>query len=104
MEKIKALKQDLIRVLGKDGISDSETICRQHSQDEGVNRNNHVVDLVVWPRSTEECSSIASICYKKKVPMIPFGSGTGLESGVCGVYVCKKLDCIFISSTLTFLP
>lgn len=81
------LKQDLVRLLGKDSVSDSETICRQHSRDEGIHRNNHVVDLVVWPKSTEECSIIASVCYEKKVPMIPFGTGTGLESGVCGVYV-----------------
>jgi D-lactate dehydrogenase (cytochrome) len=87
VDKIKVLKQNLIKVLGKDGISDSETICRQHSRDEGVERNDHTVDLVVWPKSTEECSIIASICYEKKVPMIPFGTGTGLESGVCGVYV-----------------
>lgn len=102
MELIKALKQDLIRVLGNDGISNSETICRQHSRDEGVDRNNHVVDLVVWPQSTAECSLIASACYEKKVPMIPFGTGTGLESGVCGVYVIRNnLQNIFIILTLT---
>ena len=59
----------------------------QHSRDEGIERSHHLVDLVVWPKSTEEVSALASICYERKIPMIPFGTGTGLESGISGVYV-----------------
>jgi len=30
----------------------------------------------------------ARICYENLVPLIPFGTGTGLESGVACLQVC----------------
>lgn len=87
---MKNLERDLIRILSPDGVSTNEVICKQHSQDEGVERKNYLVDLVVWPKSTEELSAVAAVCSEMKIPMIPFGTGTGLESGVCAVYVRPK--------------
>lgn len=84
----------MTRVLGSNNVSDKEAARKQHSRDEGVERRDHLVDLVVWPKNTEEVSAVASLCYEKHVPMIPFGTGTGLESGVCAVYVYKQ--CVFI--------
>ena len=75
-----------MKALGSDSVSSSTAVCTQHGKDEGVERNMPV-DLVVWPRSTEEVSAIASICFEKNVPMIPYGTGTGLESGVSAVQV-----------------
>lgn len=80
------MKETLARVLGQESVSSAEAVCSQHGRDEGVQRNLPV-DLVVWPRSTEEVSAVASICYAKDVPMIAFGTGTGLESGVSAVLV-----------------
>lgn len=77
----------MIQILGKNGVSATEAIRSQHSQDEGVERREYLADLVVWPKTTEELSALASVCYKRKVPMIAYGTGTGLESGVCAVYV-----------------
>ena len=34
-------------------------------------------DAVTFPQSTEEVSEIVKICAQHKVPLIPFGSGTG---------------------------
>ena len=70
--------------MGKENVSSAEAICKQHGRDEGIERGLPP-NLVVWPRTTEEVSAIARICYKNKFPMIPFGTGTGLESGVCAV-------------------
>lgn len=72
-------------------MSSAESVCQQNSRDEGVERNLPA-DLVVWPKSTEEVSAIASVCYENRVPMIPFGTGTGLESGVCAVQVIILLS------------
>ena len=44
-------------------------------------------DVVVFPTSTEEVSGIAKICTETKTPMIPFGTGTGIEGGVVCVQV-----------------
>lgn len=39
-------------------------------------------DVVVFPSSTEEVSLVAKVCTEMKAPMIPFGTGTGMEGGV----------------------
>ena len=36
-------------------------------------------DAVAFAQSTKEASEIVKICAQHKVPLIPFGSGTGLE-------------------------
>ena len=39
-------------------------------------------DAVAFAQSTEEVSEIVKLCARHKVPIIPFGSGTGLEGAV----------------------
>ena len=39
-------------------------------------------DAVAFAQSTEEVSEIVKICGRHKVPIIPFGTGTGLEGNV----------------------
>ena len=56
-------------------------VREQHGRDE----SHHMcqpADLVVWPTSKEQVSQIAKLCNDHGVPLIPFGSGTGLEGGV----------------------
>lgn len=44
-------------------------------------------DVVVFPRSVEEVSALAKVCHQHHLPIIPFGTGTGLEGGVGAVKV-----------------
>lgn len=44
-------------------------------------------DVVVWPQNVEQVSRLAALCYHEGVPIIPFGTGTGIEGGVCAVQV-----------------
>lgn len=39
-------------------------------------------NAVVWPASSEQVSDVIKLCSSQKVPIIPFGTGTGLEGGV----------------------
>jgi D-lactate dehydrogenase (cytochrome) len=39
-------------------------------------------DAVAFAQSTEEVSEIVKVCGRHKVPIIPFGTGTGLEGNV----------------------
>lgn len=41
----------------------------------------------MWPQNVEQVSRLAALCYSQGVPIIPFGTGTGLEGGVCAVQV-----------------
>ncbi|XP_057372461.1 probable D-lactate dehydrogenase, mitochondrial [Daphnia carinata] len=104
VETITTLKLDLRKKLGRDSVSDKDAIRKQHSRDEGVERHNNLADLVVWPKSTEECSIIASVCSENKIPMIPFGTGTGLESGVCAPYGGVSVDMSKMDQIVDFNP
>lgn len=44
-------------------------------------------DAVVWPQAVEQVQELAALCHRCRVPMVPFGTGTGLEGGVNAVQV-----------------
>jgi D-lactate dehydrogenase (cytochrome) len=56
----------------------NETILRQHSSDESYH-SPVLPDVVVYPSSTEEISSIMSFANENKIPVVPFGAGSSLE-------------------------
>ena len=47
---------------------------------------------VIFPKTNEEVSTILKLCNERKVPIVPFGTGTSLEGNVVG-----NLDGITIS-------
>jgi D-lactate dehydrogenase (cytochrome) len=49
-------------------------------------------DVVAFAQSTEEISEIVKICARHKVPLIPFGSGTGVEGNVVALRGGVSLD------------
>jgi len=74
------LVRDLENILGPENVSQSQSVRIQHGQDEGPHKGLPP-DLVVWPASTQEVSEVCKVCTAHKVPMIPHGTGTGLEGG-----------------------
>jgi len=42
-------------------------------------KSQYFPELILLPESTEQVSKIVKLCYKYKVPVIPFGGGTSLE-------------------------
>ena len=44
-------------------------------------------DLVVYPENVEQISKILRICNANKIPVIPFGAGSGFEGGINAVHV-----------------
>ncbi|KAI5616191.1 putative D-lactate dehydrogenase, mitochondrial, partial [Silurus asotus] len=83
-------------VSGDDGVSTGSAVREQHGRDESVHRCRPP-DVVVFPRCVEEVSALAKICHQHRLPIIPFGTGTGLEGGVGAVKggVCfslRKMD------------
>lgn len=46
-------------------------------------------DAVVWPQDVEQLQEMVALCHRHRVPMVPFGTGTGLEGGVNAVQVCS---------------
>ncbi|XP_077516883.1 putative D-lactate dehydrogenase, mitochondrial [Amblyomma americanum] len=79
------LSQDVMRelesIFGPKGVSTTDAIREQHSRDEGPHPPA-APDVVVFAQDTGQVSRTAKLCYQKGIPMMAFGSGSGLEGGV----------------------
>ncbi|KAL7763900.1 hypothetical protein ACKLNR_007258 [Fusarium oxysporum f. sp. zingiberi] len=82
---------EIRQILGKDIVSVDSDDLDEHGYSEWSTSNTDVRPVaIVRPQTTEQVSSIARICTKYKVPMIPYGAGSSVEgnfssphSGVC---------------------
>ncbi|XP_051884148.1 LOW QUALITY PROTEIN: probable D-lactate dehydrogenase, mitochondrial [Pristis pectinata] len=93
-------------VAGADNVSTSTAVREQHGKDESYH-GCKPPDVVVWPQNVEQVSRLAAICWANDLPIIPFGTSTGLEGGVVAVRggVCfdlTKMDKILELNTVDF--
>jgi D-lactate dehydrogenase (cytochrome) len=65
----------------RDRLSTATPVREQHGKDASYHPCVPP-DAVAFAQSTAEVSEIVKICARHKVPIIPFGSGTGLEGHV----------------------
>jgi D-lactate dehydrogenase (cytochrome) len=70
-----------LRLLLGGRLSSAVRVREQHGKDASYHPGA-APDAVAFARSTEEVSEIIKVCAQHKVPLIPFGAGTGLEGGV----------------------
>jgi D-lactate dehydrogenase (cytochrome) len=102
-------------------MSTAHVVQEQHSHDEsyhpsalpdaGFYHQSFIVNLlpasnppvwpVIWPTSVEEVSRVVRYCNQHTIPVLPFGTGTGLEGGVTAVQGGKVCLYSLTRSTLT---
>lgn len=89
---MESVLSELKSICGEDGVSVGEAVREQHGRDESMH-SCCPPDAVVFPRCVEEVSALARLCNTHNVPIIPFGTGTGLEGGVGALQggVCVSL-------------
>ena len=75
---------NLLRQLLGDRLSTDVPVREQHGKDASYHPCTPP-DVVAFAQSTEEVSEIVKICAQDKVPIIPFGSGTGLEGNIAAL-------------------
>jgi D-lactate dehydrogenase (cytochrome) len=64
---------ELRTTLGEDAISTDDEDLHRHGYSEWSSINiDQLPVAVAYPKSTEECASIAKVCYKYKIPMSMF--------------------------------
>lgn len=93
---------DLRPLLG-DRLSTAQAVRDQHGHDESWHAGA-APDAVVFPRSTQEVSTVVTLCAKHKVPVIPFGAGTSLEGHVTAVHGGIAIDMSQMAQVLRVSP
>ncbi|XP_039931583.1 probable D-lactate dehydrogenase, mitochondrial [Hirundo rustica] len=80
-------------VVGAPNVSTAAAVREQHGHDESMHPCAPP-DVVVWPQAVGQVQELAALCHRGRVPMVPFGTGTGLEGGVNAVQggVCFDLS------------
>ncbi len=75
-----AIALDQLGQLLGDRMSTSEAVRDHHSRDESWHEGQ-APEAVCFANNADEASGIMQICTRYKIPVIPFGTGTGLEGG-----------------------
>ncbi|XP_015495525.1 probable D-lactate dehydrogenase, mitochondrial isoform X1 [Parus major] len=85
--------ETLRAVVGAPNVSTATAVREQHGHDESMHPCAPP-DVVVWPQAVGQVQELAALCHRCRVPMVPFGTGTGLEGGVNAVQggVCFDLS------------
>ena len=92
----------LSELLG-DRLSTGELVRQQHGRDASYHPCVPP-DAVAFAQSTEEVSEIVKICARHKVPIIPFGSGSGLEGNVVALRGGVSIDLTRMNRILRVSP
>ena len=83
---------DVLRqIVGDENVSTSAALREQHGHDESWHPGL-APDAVVFTSSTDQVSAVVRVCAERRVPVIPFGTGTALEGGVNAVHGGVSVD------------
>ena len=75
---------DSLHRLLNDRLSTDTPVRERHGKDASYHSSTPP-DAVAFPQSADEVSAIVNICAQHKIPIIPFGAGTGLEGHILAV-------------------
>jgi alkyldihydroxyacetonephosphate synthase len=87
------IKFKLGEILGETNFSDNELDLFAYTKDESLIGHNWTLqgkiaglpDFITWPGSKEQISQILKLANKEKIPVIPYGEGSGVVGGAIPV-------------------
>ncbi|KAK2031248.1 glycolate oxidase [Colletotrichum zoysiae] len=102
-EMEQALKEIRQELGGEDIISTDPEDLHAHGYSEWSSSNPDGLPVAVaYPRSTEQVSTIARVCFKYNVPIIPYSGGSSLEGNFSAPYGGISVDFAFMDQILSF--
>jgi alkyldihydroxyacetonephosphate synthase len=86
-------KNDLIKILGKENVLSDELDLFAYSKDSTLIGHNWILegkiaarpDFVVLPENEEQIINILKLANQEKIPVIPYGEGSGVVGGAIPV-------------------
>src|SRR5277367_818216 len=94
---------EIRRAISEETISIDDEDLKLHGFSEWSSTNIETLPVAVaYPKSTEEVSTIAKICHKYRVPIIPFSGGSSLEGNFSAPYGGISVDFAFIDKIIRF--
>lgn len=82
-----SIHQQLEGIVGNEGVSSSRSVRDHHGKDESYH-TCMPAEAVVFPTHVCHVGEILRLCNQNRIPVVPFGTGTGLEGGVGAMKVC----------------
>lgn len=73
-----------LRAVAGERVSTSDAVREQHGRDESYHPSV-APDAVVFAETAEEVRAVVRVCAARRVPVIPFGTGTSLEGHVAAL-------------------
>ncbi|KAF2146276.1 uncharacterized protein K452DRAFT_315485 [Aplosporella prunicola CBS 121167] len=93
--------RELRECFGEDAVSTDDDDLHAHGYSEWSSINiDQLPVAVAYPKSTEQVSQIAKVCYKYKIPMIPYSGGSSLEANFAAPYGGMSIDFSFMDKIL----
>ncbi|MEK4027098.1 FAD-linked oxidase C-terminal domain-containing protein [Pseudobacillus sp. FSL P4-0506] len=95
--------EKLTGLLGPEKVTVNETILEHHSKDES-HFEPVLPDVVVFPASTDDVQKIIQFAKEYKAPVVPFGSGSGLEGHAIPVHQGISVDFTQMNKIIELRP
>lgn len=79
--QLNGIKTILASIVGDSNVSTGISVLQNHAKD----CSHHlakVPDYVIWPKTVNQVQEVARLAFKESIPLIPYGTGTGLEGGL----------------------
>ncbi|KAL7786187.1 hypothetical protein V8C37DRAFT_392816 [Trichoderma ceciliae] len=93
------------RELGAEAVSTDPDDLEDHGHSEWSTSNADERPVaIVRPKSTEQVSTLAKICTKYRVPMIPYGAGSSVEGNFSSPFSGICIDLSAIDKIVEFHP
>jgi alkyldihydroxyacetonephosphate synthase len=88
------IKNKLSEIVGENNVSTEEIDLLAYTKDSTLITFNWEIegkiaglpDLITWPETVEQISEILKLANQEKIPVIPYGEGSGVVGGAIPIY------------------
>ncbi|MEJ2249171.1 MAG: FAD-binding oxidoreductase [Candidatus Lokiarchaeota archaeon] len=89
LEDKSRIESELRKIVGKENVSIKEIDLLPYTKDTSLISLNWVIEgkiaglphIITWPETIEQISAILKFANKEKIPVIPYGEGSGVVGG-----------------------